>query len=83
MLCGAWRTQVEALSACAEIMSLYRRLAAMHERYRQTTDDNRQTGMWQYRLIGLPAMSRQKAAVSVSLGQTIDSAHTLQHLLVV
>ncbi len=35
--------------------SSYRRLAAMNERYRrrQTTDRRRQTGLWQYRLIGL------------------------------
>ena len=58
MLFGAWRSQMEALPVCEEIIeSIYRRLAAMHERYRRQTD--RQTELRQYRLIGLPAMSRQ------------------------
>jgi len=60
MLIGAWRSQMEALPACEEIMSPS---IAVWPQCTSVTDiqtDDRQTGLWQYRLIGLPAMSRQK-----------------------
>jgi len=60
MLFNAWRSQMFALSDSEEIMSLS---IAVWPQSTNVTDDRRrrrQTGMWQYRLIGLPAMSQQK-----------------------
>jgi len=58
MLFNAWRSQMFALSDSEEIMSLS--LAVWPQSTNVTDDRRRQTGLWQYRLIGLPAMSQQK-----------------------
>ncbi len=56
-----WMPCHPAKKSCGYLVPFGRNARTLQTDDRQTTtDDDRQTGLWQYRLIGLPAMSRQK-----------------------